>query len=75
MQSKFDAGKSKTAASLAVAHKFDTSKGSGKFDTEKSKKPKSKILKFNPHKASQSPAVSRSDDRVQDRKIRKSSPR
>ena len=40
MRHKFDAGKSKTAASLAVsvdasAHKFDASKGSGKFDTEK----------------------------------------
>ena len=40
MQSKFDADKNKTAASLAVsadasAHKFDASKGSGKFDTEK----------------------------------------
>lgn len=40
VRSKFDADKSKTAASLAVdadasAHKFDASKGSGKFDTEK----------------------------------------
>ena len=35
VRSKFDADKSKTAASLAVAHKFDASKSSGKFDTEK----------------------------------------